>query len=64
MALTSEAYEQLSSHVAMLHNVTNIGIIDTDGGIIIIDTAGDDDAGKHILRIIQEKFPSKKFLPQ
>jgi glyoxylase-like metal-dependent hydrolase (beta-lactamase superfamily II) len=60
MALTEEAYEKISSHIAMLHNATNIGIAEDGDRLFLVDTGSDDDAGKHILRILEKVYAGKK----
>ena len=44
----------------MLHNATNIGIADDGNSLFLVDTGNDDDAGKHILRILDKLYPGKK----
>jgi len=60
MALTEDAHEKLSTHIAMLHNATNIGIAQDGDSLFLVDTGSDDDAGKHILRLLQKLYPEKK----
>lgn len=60
MALTEEALEQISPHVAVIHNATNIGVVESPQSVVLVDSGSDDDAAKHILRIIQKRYPQKQ----
>lgn len=60
MALAEEAYEKISTNIAMLHNATNIGIVQDSNALFLIDTGSDDDAGKHILRIVEKRYAEKR----
>lgn len=73
MALTEESFTPLTKNITVIKNVTNIGVLShfvhddadrtADGSqqhVCLIDSGSDDDAAKHILRIVQSKFPAKE----
>src|SRR5574344_2280691 len=73
MALTEESFTPLTKNIAVINNVTNIGVLSYSAHddkspangicqqhVCLIDSGSDDDAAKHILRIVQSKFPAKE----
>lgn len=70
MALTEEAFIPLTKHISVILNSTNIGVLSLSAQsssndaqkshVCLIDSGSDDDAAKHILRIVESKFPGKE----
>jgi glyoxylase-like metal-dependent hydrolase (beta-lactamase superfamily II) len=61
MALTEESFIELTPHIGVIKNATNIGVFSSGTALTnqlwLCDSGSDNDAAKHIFRIVQKKFP-------
>lgn len=62
MAISVEHYRRLSSHVGYFENSTNIGVIECDSGIYIIDSGQSEAEGIEILNCVNSLFEGKKII--
>lgn len=53
---------KLTESVSYIPNTTNIGVIKTNSGVILIDSGFDDDTGKKILKCLQKEGLSLKVI--
>ena len=60
MAICLETYQKLSERVGMFYHDTNIGVVQTDDGIIVIDTGDSQEDGENLVKTLSLLFPNKK----
>lgn len=57
---TVNSYKKLSEHIGMFYNSTNIGVLNTEDSIFLIDTGSSSEDAKNLLASLEEIFPNKK----
>ena len=60
MEMNEKCFKKLTEHTAYFENSTNIGIIDTPEGILLVDTGNTRQEGEKALELLKIFYPEKK----
>ena len=60
MAVNLNKYQQITKNIGLIADGTNVGVIQTENGIILVDAGGTSETGKAIMETVHQFFPDKE----
>lgn len=62
MAISADRFKKLTEHIGCFPDTTNIGLIDTEEGLYLVDSGNSSDDGKALVEAASKLYPGKKIV--